>query len=145
MNPLLTLGPDPVGVGSPKPQGARPCPQAVVPPPQVAVRWCPLLPLLRVIYGSDAGVCLKSAWGSIQPAPSSAIIGHRKSAEERVITSRFTRQQEHGTSQREEMKPFTCVVIYELSGHAPPPPRALTSAFRLCPPAPAGRGGTSGL
>ena len=53
------------------------------------------------------------------------------------------RQQEHRTSQREKMKPFTCVVIYELGGQALPL-STLTSALRLCPPAPAHCGGPRG-
>ena len=41
------------------------------------------------------------------------------------------------------MKPFTYVVIYELGGQALPL-STLTSALRLCPPAPAHCGGPRG-
>ena len=41
------------------------------------------------------------------------------------------------------MKPFTCVVIYELGGQALPL-STLTSALRLCPPVPARCGGPQG-
>lgn len=41
--------------------------------------------LLKVIYGSNVRVCLKFAAEFILSATYSTIIGHRKSAEERVI------------------------------------------------------------
>lgn len=59
--------------------------------PGVTREEAPPPTLLKVIYGSDVHVCLKSAAEFILSATYSAIIGHRKSAKERVIKGRDLR------------------------------------------------------
>ena len=78
--------------------------RALRPPGSCEVATLP--PLLRVIYGSDVRVCLKSAAEFILSATYSAIISHRKSAKERVVNGRDLRGSKNTGTNEGKLNPL---------------------------------------
>lgn len=72
--------------GGQNPGQPAPSQRSAAAPPACPARWRPPA-LLKIIYGSNEHICLKSAAEFIPSNTYSAIIGHRKSAEERVINT----------------------------------------------------------